>query len=210
VNIREGIYANTVMEVGKITDLGLYMKAAPYQILKRGGLGDYAAFIQTYGNFLIDATWDGVDETQRVALSKSLEELGAGGALIRPSGTTVEIKENNVNATGDAHGSVFRLMNNEMSKALLGATDTTESSSSSGYAQSKTHEDQDDVKHENDISYCRKNLNSRFIKLMNAAGIDTRGGWFIVQGEETELTKNESFTIHKGLANEVGLPIEDD
>jgi len=210
INIREGIYAKTIMEVGKVTDLGLYMKAAPYQILKRGGLGDYAAFIQTFGNPIIDATWDGVDEAQRVALSKSLEALGAGGALVRPSGTTVEIIENNVNTTGDAHGSFFKLMNAEISKALLGTTETTESSTSSGYAQSETHQDEDDIKHDNDISYCRKNLNSRFIRLMQAAGIDTQGGWFIIQGEETELTKAESFTIHKGLSNDIGLPIEDD
>ena len=210
INIREGIYAKTVMEVGKVTDLGLYMKAAPYQILKRGGLGDYAAFIQTFGNPIIDATWDGADEAQRVALSKSLDALGAGGALVRPSGTTAEIIENNVNTTGDAHGSFFKLMNAEISKSLLGTTETTESSTSSGYAQSETHQDEDDIKHENDISYCRKNLNSRFIRLMQAAGIDTKGGWFIIQGEETELTKSESFTIHKGLANDVGLPIEDD
>ncbi|WP_273004736.1 phage portal protein family protein, partial [Leeuwenhoekiella blandensis] len=182
VNIREGIYAKTIMEVGKIKDLGLYMKASPYAILKRGGLGDYAVFVQTFGNPLIDAMWNGFDEKQRVQLQQALQEIGAGGTIIRPDGTTIDIKENNVNATGDAHGNFLRFLNAEISKALIGTTETTESSSSSGYAQSKTHQEQDESKHETDLNYVRRVLNSRFIRILQSAGFDTKGGRFIIQG----------------------------
>ncbi len=210
INIREGIYAKTIMEVGKVTDLGLYMKAAPYAILKRGGIGDYAAFIQTFGSPLIDATWDGFDEAQRIKLNQALKDIGAGGTIIRPSGTTIEIKENNVSSTGDAHGSFLRTLNTEISKALLGTTETTESSKSSGYAQAETHQDQDDLKHMNDLAFCRKVLNSRFIRILQAYGFDTMGGEFIIQGEDQELTKKESFDIHSKMKNELNIPMDDD
>jgi len=210
VNIREGIYAKTIMEVGKIKDLGLYMKASPYAILKRGGLGDYAVFVQTFGNPLIDAMWNGFDEKQRVQLQQALQEIGAGGTIIRPDGTTIDIKENNVNATGDAHGNFLRFLNAEISKALIGTTETTESSSSSGYAQSKTHQEQDESKHETDLNYVRRVLNSRFIRILQSAGFDTKGGRFIIQGESQELTVKDSYEMYKSMRKELGLPIDDD
>ncbi|MDO6808095.1 DUF935 family protein [Zobellia galactanivorans] len=210
IYIREGIYARTIMEVGKVNDLGLYMKAAPYSILKRGGLGDYAMFIQTFGNPLIDAQWDGYDEKSKLQLKQGLEEMGRGGTLIRPKGTEVDLLQNSTKDTGDAHGNFLKFLNGEISKALLGTTETTESSGSSGYAQSKTHSEQDERKHDNDITFVRKVLNSRFMPILNAAGINTRGGRFVVQGEETELRKTEMFDIHLKMAKEMGVPIDHD
>jgi SPP1 gp7 family putative phage head morphogenesis protein len=210
INIREGIYAKTVMEVGDVKDLGLLAKAALYQVLKRGGLGDWAAFIQTFGNPLIDAVWDGYDEKQRIQLNDALNKIGPGGVVIRPAGTEIDIRENNTKDTGDAHGHLMNFLNTEISKALLGTTETTQSSQSSGYAQSKTHEAEDERKHDNDITFVRKVLNSRFKRILAAHGFDTRGGRFVVQGEETELTKKEMFEIHRDLADKMGLPIDHD
>ncbi len=93
---------------------------------------------------------------------------------------------------------------------MLGTTETTESSDSSGYAQSKTHGDQDNNKHVSDINYARKVLNSRFIKILESHGFNIDGGSFIIQGEETKQTTSESFEMHKAMAKELGLPIDDD
>lgn len=208
INIREGIYAKTVMEVGKTNDLGLLVSAAQYAILKRGGIGDYAMFVQVFGRPIIDATWDGFDEAQRVKLLESLN-IGPGGVIVRPDGTTVDIKESKI-TTSTIHKDFKDDMNAEISKALLGTTETTESSESSGYAQSKTHSDQDNNKHTSDINYVRKLLNSRFIKILEAHGFNTEGGTFIIQGEETKLSTKESFEMHKEMATTLGLPIDDD
>ncbi len=208
VNIREGIYAKTVMEVGEIKDLGLLVSAAQYAILKRGGLGDYAMFVQVFGRPIIDATWDGFDEAQRVKLQTSLD-IGAGGVIIRPDGTTVNILESN-GANTTIHPDFLKFLNKEISKALLGTTETVESSDSSGYSQSQTHSDQDNNKHESDINFVRKTLNSRFIKILEAHGFNTQGGSFIIQGEETKLTTKESFELHKSMVTDLNLPIDDD
>ena len=210
VNIREGHYLKTVMEVGKVNDLGLYLKAAPFYVLKRGGVGDYAAFIQTFGNPLVDATWDGIDEAARQALEDALNNIGAGGTIIRPDGTAINIVENRTRDTGDAHATFIRTMNSEISKALLGTTETTESSSSSGYAQSKTHGEDDDKKHENDISFTRKVLNSRFIRILHSYGFPVEGGRFVIQGEETQLDKKDMFELQSTLVTTHDLPVDDD
>jgi len=210
LNIRKGIYAKTIMEVGRTNDLGLLLKVAPYQVLKRGGLGDYAMFVQVFGNPLVDATWDGYNDEQRVKLLEAINALGQGGAIVRPEGTNVELLDKSANANGDLQTKFINLLNKEISKTILGSTETTEASESSGYAQSKTHEGQDDRKHESDIKFARRILNSRFIPILKAHGFDTKGGKFIVAGEEDSLTKKEMFEIHKGLATEMKLPMDDD
>lgn len=208
INIREGIYAKTVMEVGRTNDLGLLVSAAQYAILKRGGIGDYAMFVQVFGRPILDATWDGFDEAQRLKLQQSLN-IGPGGTIIRPEGTQLNILESKLTQSS-IHSDFKKDMNAEISKALLGTTETTESSDSSGYAQSKEHGEQDENKHESDVNFVRKVLNSRFIKILEAAGFNTEGGSFIIQGEETKLTTKESFDMHFKMATELGLPMDDD
>jgi SPP1 gp7 family putative phage head morphogenesis protein len=209
INIREGYYAKTIMEVGKVKDLGLYLKAAPYQVLKRGGLGDWALFVQVFGNPIVDATWDGFDEGQRLKLLEAITALGSGGALVRPAGTDVKLIENKTNANGDLQDKFMSFLNKEISKALLGSTETTESSTSSGYAQSQTHADQDERKNESDINFTRRILNSRFMPILKAHGFDVSGGRFIIEGEDNELTVKESFDMQMRLLDK-GLPIDDD
>ena len=209
INIREGFYAKTVMEVGKPKDLGLYLKAAPYQILKRGGLGDWGLFVQVFGNPIVDATWDGFDESQRLKLLEAVQALGSGGALVRPKGTEVTLLENKSNANGDLQDKFMSFLNKEISKALLGSTETTESSSSSGYAQSNTHAGQDEKKNESDIQFTRRILNSRFTRILASAGFQVDGGSFIIEGEDNELTVKESFDMQMRLLDK-GLPIDDD
>lgn len=208
INIREGIYAKTVMEVGKPTDLGLLVSAAQYAILKRGGVGDYAMFVQVFGRPILDATWDGFDEAQRVKLQESLN-IGPGGSIIRPEGTNLNILESKL-TNSTIHKDFKKDMDDEISKALLGTTETTSSSNSSGYAQAKEHGEQDDNKHESDIHFVRKVLNSSFIKILEAYGFNTDGGSFIIQGEETQMTTKESFEMHSKMVKELGLPIDDD
>lgn len=210
INIREGYYAKTVMEVGKPKDLGLYLKAAPYQVLKRGGLGDWGMFVQVFGNPIVDATWDGFDEGQRLKLLEAVQSLGSGGALVRPKGTEVTLLENKSNANGDLQDKYMTFLNKEISKALLGSTETTEASKSSGYAQSETHADQDERKNESDIQFTRRILNSRFTLILSSAGFDVSGGSFIIEGENNELTIKESFEMQKSMVKDLGLPIDDD
>ena len=208
INIREGIYAKTVMEVGNPKDLGLLLKAAQYAILKRGGVGDYAMFVQVFGRPIIDAVWDGFDEAQRVQLQESLN-IGAGGVIVRPDGTQVNLMDG-ANGQSTIHNDFIKFLNKEISKSLLGTTETVESSDTSGYAQSKTHGEQDDNKHESDITFTRKVLNSRFIKVLEAAGFNTQGGEFMIQGDEVDLDKKENYEIHKSLVTDLNLPVEDD
>ncbi|WAC40571.1 phage portal protein family protein [Pedobacter sp. SL55] len=208
-DIREGIYAKTILEAGDATDLGLYLSAAMYAILKRGNVSDWAEFIEIFGRGIVDATWDGFDEDQRNKLSEAIKQMGGGGVIIRPEGTNLDIKNNTGSANGQLQGSFHDTMNKEISKALLGSTETTEASKSSGYAQSETHKEQDADKKETDVNFVRRTLNSCFIPILQAAGFNTKGGTFVLKSKN-HLTKKERFEIAKTMVKELDIPVSDD
>lgn len=210
INIRKGRYAKTIMEVGDPKDLGLHKNGAAYQILKRGGVGDYAMAIQLWGEPIVDALWDGVDTKQRDTLKEAIKTRGAGGAFIHPKGTELELMLANGNSTGQFHVRFLQFLDKQIAKNYLGATETVESSESSGNTQAKTHSEQTNIKFERYITYVRKILNSRFIKILDAGGFNTSNGRFVIEGEEQELSKKESFEMHKSMAKDLGLPIDDD
>jgi len=209
IMIHEGIYAKTIMEFGKPKDLGLLLSASMYAILKRGDISDWAEFIEIFGRGIIDATWDGFDEGQRKALAQTFESMGGGGIIIRPKGTDLQIHGNNGNASGQLQDSFATKMDGYISKALLGTTETTESSKSSGYAQAEVHQNADNKKHETDLTFVRKNLNSKFIKVLIAAGFNTQGGTFVLK-DKTALSLKEQFDIHMKMADQLGIPYDDD
>jgi len=205
INVREGIYKKTIMEVGKPKDLGKYLIAAAYVIYKRGGFGDYSLFVQVFGMPIVDAEWDGVDEVQRMKLNEAIMTLGSGGALVRPAGTKVELLQNTNAANGQLQDGFIKTLDKQISKSLLGSTETTESSDSSGYAQGKIHQEEDDEKNESDQNFVRRYLNSRFRPILRAHGFDTKGGKFILEGQKEKLTVQDLKTL-----KDIGLPLDHD
>lgn len=213
INIREGIYADTVIEIGNPNNLGLFLSAAQYVIFKRGGFSDWANFVEVFGQPLIDAQWDGFDENQRILLEQAFDKMGNGAKLVRPAGTTVQLLENKANATGDLQNHFVDALNKEISKVILGQTETTESSKSSGYAQSQTHAGVEDDINLSDISYTRRGLNTRFNDMMIALGIPgaSKEGRFIIRGEgEETISKKDKLEMDIALAKDINLPIDDD
>jgi SPP1 gp7 family putative phage head morphogenesis protein len=212
INIREGIYANTVLEAGKEKNLGLLLKAAQYVIYKRGNFGDWAQFAEIFGMPLIDAVWDGYDENQRLMLLKALEEMGGGGQLVRPAGTELNfIQGGTNNPTGDLYKNLIECCNAELSKLILGQTETTESSPGSGYAQAAQHGETEDDINRSDRNFVRRILNRRLCKMFEANGIDLNGGYFKIKNDyEEKLSKSDQLNLELRLKNEGGIPIDDD
>ncbi|WP_336834067.1 phage portal protein family protein [Sphingobacterium siyangense] len=208
IDINSGIYAKTIMKFGDETDLGLFLSATMYAILKRGNISDWAEFIEIFGRGIIDAEWDGFDESQRTKLAKTIQDMGGSGVIIRPAGTKVDIKTNTGNANGALQDTFLARMNAEISKALIGSTETTDSSKSSGYAQAEIHDKQDEKKNESDLDFVRRSLNSQFIKVLKAAGFDTKGGTFVLK--KVKNLNKSAFDIHKSMRNDLGIPIDDD
>ncbi|MDW8420162.1 MAG: DUF935 family protein [Chitinophagales bacterium] len=212
INIREGEYADTVLEAGDPDNLGLLLKAAPYVIYKRGNFGDWAQFIERFGQPLIDAIWDGYDESQRLMLLEALDKMGSGGQIVRPAGTQLQFMQGGTNnPTGQLNDLFKDACNAEISKLFLGQTETTESSSSSGYAQASIHADTETDINVADRNFVRRILNRRLIKMLQANGIETGNGFFRIKSNKDDLAEKKArLDIDLALLNNVRLPISDD
>jgi hypothetical protein len=208
--VREGLYISTILEVGNPKDLGLLLSAAQYAIFKDGGLSDYAQFIQTFGMPLLDATWDGFDEKQRIQLNEQLDGLGSGGSIVRPAGTDIKLLEVSKNGDGKLQTGFLDVLNKEISKVILGSTETVESSDSSGYAQAETHAKGVNKKNKSDIAFTRRILNTRVRKILQDNGVDIKGGKFIISNDDEKLSKKDSYQIHKSMATDLNMPIDHD
>lgn len=82
------------------------------------------------------------DETShedRDDLEDIMRQMTTDFAAVKPDSTEIDIIWPQGNKTGSGHGEIVTALANEQSKAVLGQTETTQSSSSSGYAQAQTH-----------------------------------------------------------------------
>lgn len=211
INIREGIYADTILEVGDEKDLGLLMVAAQYVIFKRSSLSDWAQFAEVFGQPLIDAVWDGFDENQRIELLEALNNLGSGGQIVRPEGTQLQfLAGGSNNPTGELYKGIIDISNAEMSKLFIGQTETTESSDSSGYAQAAVHAGTEFNIFKDDIKFVRRILNKRLLRILETNGIVEPGGSFSIVEEQVNVPLSEQLNTDVMLKNTIGLPMTDD
>ncbi len=96
-----------------------------------------------------------------------------------------------------------------MSVAILGNSETTTSSSSSGYAQAEVHANQQMVITADDMKYVADMLNSDFfLNLLAQYGYPTEGGHFEFSQPKLLNELAERLNIDMQLANRV--PIDDD
>lgn len=81
------------------------------------------------------------DEEDIADLESVLSKLSTNGWGVIPSTDKIEIEwPTGSGGTRTTHSELFNVLANEMSKAVLGQTETVQASTSSGFAQAKVHE----------------------------------------------------------------------
>ncbi len=211
-NVREGRYADTVLEAGDADDLGLLVSVAQFVIYKRGNVADWAQFNEVFGMPVKIGKWDGFDTERYEKLRQAFDEMGGNGSLIVPEGTEVEMQfGSTANPTGELYERFTNLCDRQISIRILGQTETTTSSESSGYAQAKQHGKTEDDINRADRRFVRRILNKRVKKIFEAHGIDLGGGEFRIKDEQDDrLTKKDLFEMSLRMKNEGMVPVSDD
>jgi phage gp29-like protein len=113
------------------------------------------------------------------------------------------------NGDGKLQGGFKDACNEEMAIKILGNTETTSASKSSGYAQSKEHGEQQDEIIASDLIFVENELNSEhFLNILKSYGFDVEGGEF-----EYELDLNlAKLKLRMEIDFKVSekVPVEDD
>jgi hypothetical protein len=167
--------------MGETKDLGLLLKCAPYSLYKRGGISDWAQYIELFGQPVRIIKYDSYDEQTKIELKKILDESGSSLSLMIPRQADFEIKDGKqTNCDGNLQLSFIKALNDEMSITILGNTETTTSSLSTGYAQSKVHLEQQYEITRSDLIYTASMLNSpKFLSALRSYGYPVSNGHFV-------------------------------
>jgi phage gp29-like protein len=209
IKYREGAYLNYVAEIGKPRDLGLLLKAAPYILLKKGGLSDWALFVQLFGQPFREFQYDGYDEATRVKLEQSAKEMGSAPYIILPSGAKITLHDIKTNPGGEVHNKLVEFIDQQISILTLGNTETTKSSKSSGYAQSQTHQKTQQEIFIADKKRVRRILNRVVRPILYNLGFDVKDGYFHFKEDVSVAERLDRIKL-AGEVKKIGVPVADD
>ena len=131
---------------------GILRVVAWMYLFKNYDLKDWVSFAEVYGLPLrLGKYQPGASEADKVALMQALIQIGADAAGIIPDGTTIDFINTEKTSSSDLYERLARYCDEQISKAILGQTLTSDSGGGS-YAQSKTH---NDVRHDLTIADCK-------------------------------------------------------
>lgn len=121
-------------------------------LFKNYDVKDWVSFCEIYGLPLrLGRYAPGASDSDKSALMRALIQIGADAAGIIPDGTSIEFITTEKASSTDLFERMARYADEQMSKAILGQTLTSDSGGGS-YAQSKTH---DGVRHDLTIADCK-------------------------------------------------------
>jgi hypothetical protein len=198
--------------IGKEKDLGLLLKCSMYAIWKRGVMADWAQYIEIFGQPVRIIYYDAYDTKTKEELRTVLDESGSSLAMMIPKQALFEMKDGKQsNGNGELQEKFRAVCNDEMSIVILGNTETTSSSKSSGYAQSKEHGKQQLEITKSDLKYVLNFLNSKKCQdILRSYGLPvSEGGKFAFEKElDLEALKTRSEIDINVIA--LGTPLSDD
>lgn len=131
---------------------GVLRVVAWMYLFKNYDVKDWVSFCEVFGMPLrLGKYAPGASEEEKAALMRALVQIGSDAAGIIPDGTQIDFKESGKTSSIDVYERLARYCDEQISKAILGQTLTSDSGSGS-YAQSKTH---NEVRHDLTVADCK-------------------------------------------------------
>lgn len=197
-------FDRTTLSVGEHWDLGLLYRIAPYVILKKNNISDWATFCEVFGMpsrvYFYDPNVPGNEEQ----VKKQAAETGANAWAVLPIKSDMK-QESVVGKSGnDIFKSFADWLNSQISVCILGQTMTTENGSSR--SQAEVHGETEDDINAADRRFTERILNEFASKLMLKQGFALPAtGRFHAEDEDEELSITEQLNLDLRLHKEVAL-----
>jgi len=196
--------------MGRTDDLGLLLRCSMFALYKRSGIGDFAQYVEIFGQPVRIVKYDAYDLETQKKLKEILDESGSSLVMMLPKQADFEMMDGKTsNGNGELHERIIKVCNQEMSVAILGNSETTTSSSSSGYAQAEIHAGQQMELTQSDMRYVINMLNSDFfLGILASYGYPVEGGRFVFEEEKNIAALKERLDIDLKVSEKV--PFSDD
>ena len=168
IDISKG-YENTLIHVGKRTDLGIMAHLCGQLIWKRNAQQSWAEFTERFGMPLISATTNKTSQADLAKIDAMLSALGEAATAVLPEGTTIKIDPFTGGDSYQVFDAQIKRINEEMAKPIIGGTMITDNGSSR--SQSEVHErNLDDKIAETDRRMIQFVVNNQLIPIMQYWG----------------------------------------
>lgn len=178
---------NQILILGNPLEYGLLLKAAPFAIYKRGGFGDYAQWIELFGMPQRIGKYNTYDPESRALLEQAFKNAGSAPYLIVPKESEIETKEGST-GSGESYNEFREACNEEMLITILGQTLTTVQGERGARSLGEVHMEVEQSKHDSDIRFVERVLNERVIPMLEARGLNLKGGRFMFPKEAEPLS----------------------
>ena len=178
---------NQILILGRPLEYGLLLKAAPFAIYKRGGFGDYAQWIELFGMPQRIGKYNTYDPESRALLEQAFKNAGSAPYLIVPKESDIETKEGST-GSGESYNEFREACNEEMLITILGQTLTTVQGERGARSLGEVHMEVEQSKHDSDIRFVERVLNERVIPMLEARGLNLKGGRFMFPKEAEPLS----------------------
>lgn len=180
-------YENTLIHIGKPTDLGLMGNICGQLIWKRNAQQSWAEFSERFGFPLITATTNKTSQGDLDKIETMLTALGEAAQAVLPEGTTIDIKPFSGGDAYMVYDKQIERINTEIGKPVTGGTMISDNGSSR--SQSEVHErNLDDKIAASDRRIVTFTVNDQLLRIMQAAGWD-------INPETDEFTFDASIRI---------------
>lgn len=187
---------------------GILRVVAWMYLFKNYDIKDWISFCEVFGMPIRLGKYNASSsDDDKAALMRALISIGTDAAGIVPEGTEITFIESNKGTSINLYESLARFCDEQVSKAVLGQTLTSDSGGGS-YAQSKTH---NEVRHDLTVADCKSlasTIKSYLIKplVLFNFGTDTRIPTILFDCEGSEDLKELS-EVYKTLSCDIGLAI---
>lgn len=208
VRYLEPPYDRYIVTAGETKDMGLFMKVAQYVIYKRGGFADWAQFAEIFGMPFREGRYDPYDEATRKELLRMMEETGGAAYAVLPKGSEFQLHQaSQTSGSNTIYQDLKDACNQEISKAIVGQTLTTEQGDKGARSLGDVHQQVEADIHTDDKRFIINILNNKLRPLLEEHGYPVGNGRFIFP-EIDNLDKKSRLEMDLKLAKQV--PVSDD
>jgi len=197
-----------IMVIYEEGDLGLLTICGFYALLKKGAISTWAEYIELFGSPVMIMKYKGHDLQSKKAGDKILEQAGNSMKICLPEEMGFDMKDGKAsNGDGQLQEKFIERMNQEMSLAVLGNSETSTNGKGGTGAKTWIHSEEQKQLIKDDMDDLLDILNSdQFLSLLQSYGYDTAGGNFEYVGEVDIDFLQQKMKIDLPLI-QAGLPV---
>jgi hypothetical protein len=185
-------YTDFLIEIGKNTDLGLFLGMAVNVLDKRRAMQNWTQFQDTFGMPMIIYKYKGKKPEQVREIERFIKDMASRGYAIIDKDDELEIEANPKSDAYNVYKEQINALNTEIACMILGA-DYIDNKAGS-HAQSKTKDRQADIKTVSDLRLLEYWINEEVIPKLRNLDVPIPEFAYFKFEKEQQISENEVFT----------------